>query len=73
MSTNLIDDMTEREAKSILNDVCCILGLGGKGRTKAAIISTAKATQIEYCKHNQWPCKACGTSHFKGCRCGVCR
>lgn len=25
------------------------------------------------CKeHKRWPCKICGTSHFKGCKCSFC-
>ena len=24
-------------------------------------------------KHRRWPCAECGTSHYDGCQCSVCR
>jgi len=39
MSANLIDEMTEREAKSILNDICCSLKIGGQDRTQGIILT----------------------------------
>jgi hypothetical protein len=31
------------------------------------------AGRPDYCpKHRRWPCAECGTSHYKGCKCGVC-
>lgn len=39
MSTNLIDEMTEREAKSILNDICHLFKIGSRARTKSTILT----------------------------------
>ena len=39
MSTNLIDGMTEREAKDLLNSICHSMGIGGKARTKSIILT----------------------------------
>lgn len=39
MSTNKIDDMTEVEAKSLLNDICCELGIGCKARNRSVIMT----------------------------------
>lgn len=38
MSTNLLDGMTEREAKSLLNDICCLLKIGGAARKSSVIL-----------------------------------
>ena len=24
-------------------------------------------------KHRRWPCRECGTKHYDGCECSVCR
>lgn len=39
MSTNLIDEMTGREAKSLLNDICHALTIGGTARTPSVILT----------------------------------
>lgn len=37
MSTNLIDEMDEREAKHLLSDICSELGIGGQARTPSVV------------------------------------
>ena len=39
MSTNLIDEMTEVDAKDLLNSICDKIGIGGKARTNATILT----------------------------------
>ena len=39
MSTNKIDEMTESEAKDILNEVCAAFKIGGAVRTKSTIMA----------------------------------
>lgn len=36
---NIIDNMSEREAKSLLNDICNAFGIGGKVRTPSTILT----------------------------------
>jgi len=36
---NLIDSMTEREAKSLLNDIFNVFSIGGYARTRARILT----------------------------------
>lgn len=40
MSTNLIDDMTEGQAKELLNDICAALGCGGRSRNHTVVLSS---------------------------------
>jgi hypothetical protein len=47
MSTNLIDTMTEREAKHILNDVCSLLSIPGRVRSEPHIIYAVKELIIK--------------------------
>ncbi len=42
MSTNLIDKMTECEAKSLLNDIASIFFIDGNTRTSAEILACVK-------------------------------
>jgi uncharacterized Zn finger protein len=42
MSTNKIDEMTEREAKSLLNDICCAFGIGGKARNHSVVMTNVE-------------------------------
>lgn len=44
MSTNLIDDMTEEESKSLLNDISDIFSIGGKARTASTILTNIQNT-----------------------------
>lgn len=43
MSTNLIDNMSERDAKSLLNDICSELGIGGAARTPSTIVTNVSS------------------------------
>ena len=42
MSTNKIDDMTERESKSLLNDICNELQIGGAARCDGLILTNLR-------------------------------
>lgn len=42
MSTNRIDEMTEREAKSLLSDICHIFHIGGISRTPSTILTNVE-------------------------------
>lgn len=39
MSTNKIDEMTEQEAKALLNDICAEIGIGGRARTHSVVMT----------------------------------
>ena len=39
MSTNLVDEMTEQEAKNALNDIFNIFTIGGKARTPSVLMT----------------------------------
>ena len=39
MSTNKIDEMTELEAKALLNDICGKFNIGGKARTHSVVMT----------------------------------
>lgn len=49
MSTNLIDEMTESEAKEILSEICSRLLIDGKARTKSTILNGLN-TERKYLK-----------------------
>lgn len=42
MSTNLIDNMSEREAKHLLNDIASVFKIGGKARSASVILTNVK-------------------------------
>lgn len=42
MSTNKIDEMTETEAKSLLNDICSAFGIGGNARTPSIVMTNVE-------------------------------
>lgn len=42
MSTNAIDRMTESEAKSLLNDICSALQIGGQVRNQSVVMTNIK-------------------------------
>lgn len=42
MGTNLIDVMTEREAKHLLNDIANVFSIGGKARTSQTILTNVR-------------------------------
>lgn len=42
MSTNVIDGMTEREAKHLLNDISALFSIGGKAATAPTILENVK-------------------------------
>lgn len=42
MSTNLIDDMEESEAKALLNEICAGHSIGGRARTASTILENIR-------------------------------
>jgi hypothetical protein len=49
---NKIDEMTEREAKNLLNDICNEFSIGGKVRTPSVILRNIKnSANDEFCKN----------------------
>ena len=54
MSTNLIDAMTEREAKHLLNDICAAFKIGGAARTYSVVMTNIEnAHNHTFCKNRQ--------------------
>ena len=42
MSTNVIDEMTEHEAKELLNDICNRFSIGGKARSRGVVLANVE-------------------------------
>lgn len=71
MSTNLIDVMTEREAKHLLNDICAIFKIGGAARTYSVVMRNIEnSANHTLCKARQKQLEDCLNDFVteQGCR-----